>query len=135
MSLQFITGDGSCDHEKMILDLAYEWLEKEHNEVFFIVPNYNKFEREQEILSQLKNRQAKENFSTIRGQVYSFNRLAWYFLQDSGQINGQSISDTGSAMIMRKVLDALTEELLIFRGEVKKKVLLQNYWSFIKNFN
>lgn len=134
MSLQFITGDGSCDHEKMILDLAYEWLEKEHNEVFFIVPNYNKFEREQEILSQLKNRQAKENFSTIRGQVYSFNRLAWYFLQDSGQINGQSISDTGSAMIMRKVLDALTEELLIFRGEVKKEGFIAKLLELYQEF-
>lgn len=134
MSLQFITGDGSCDHEKTILDVACEWLEKEHNEVFFLVPNYNKFEREQEILSQLKKRQKKENFSTIRGQVYSFNRLAWYFLQDSGQIYGQGISDTGSAMIMRKVLDALTEELVIFRGEVNKEGFIAKLLELYQEF-
>ncbi|MDN6640425.1 MAG: PD-(D/E)XK nuclease family protein [Tetragenococcus sp.] len=121
MSLQFITGDGSRDHTKPILDIASDWLAKDRGEVFFLVPNYNKFEREQEILSQLKNRQATADFSTIRGQVYSFNRLAWYFLQEDGQVNGTTISDTGSAMIMRKVLTALAEKLVIFRGEINKE--------------
>jgi len=134
LSLQFITGDGSCDHEKALLDIACDWLEKPHNEVFFLVPNYNKFEREQEILSQLKHRQEKKDFSTIRGQVYSFNRLAWYFLQDSGHINGQTISDTGSAMIMRKVLTTLLDQLVIFRGEVNKEGFIAKLLELYQEF-
>lgn len=134
LSLQFITGDGSCDHEKALLDVACDWLAKDHKEVFFLVPNYNKFEREQEILSQLKHRQATDHFSTIRGQVYSFNRLAWYFLQDSGQINGQTISDTGSAMIMRKVLTALVDQLVIFRGEINKEGFIAKLLELYQEF-
>ncbi|MEL5940167.1 ATP-dependent helicase, partial [Tetragenococcus halophilus] len=134
MSLQFITGDGSCDHEKVVLDTACDWLANDHNEVFFLVPNYNKFEREQEILSQLKHRQEKKDFSTIRGQVYSFNRLAWYFLQDSENINGQTISDTGSAMIMRKVLLTLSDKLIIFRGEINKEGFIAKLLELYKEF-
>ncbi|MCT8309601.1 PD-(D/E)XK nuclease family protein [Tetragenococcus halophilus] len=134
MSLQFITGDGSCDHEKAVLDIACDWLAKDHNEVFFLVPNYNKFEREQEILSQLKHRQEKKDFSTIRGQVYSFNRLAWYFLQDSENISGQTISDTGSAMIMRKVLLTVSDQLIIFRGEINKEGFIAKLLELYKEF-
>lgn len=134
LSLQFITGDGSCDHEKVVLDIACDWLKESYNEVFFLVPNYNKFEREQEILSQLKYRQEEKNFSTIRGQVYSFNRLAWYFLQDSGHINGQTISDTGSAMIMRKVLASLVDKLVIFRGEINKEGFIAKLLELYQEF-
>lgn len=121
MSLQFVTGDGQRDHQKETIQIASEWLAEPRQEVFFLVPNYNKFEREQEILSDLKKQNQQLDFTSIRGQVYSFNRLAWYFLQRTGQSGGSTISDVGSAMIMRKVLEAIAEDLLIFRGEIRKK--------------
>lgn len=89
---------------------------------FFLVPNYNKFEQEHEILSGLKH---GENFSTIRTQVFSFHRLAWYFLQQTGLLSKNVISEVGSAMIMRRVLQDLAEQLTVYRGEVSKEGFIQ----------
>jgi len=75
MSLRFIIGDGRSDHEQGIQTAAEEWLQQAQHEVFFLVPNYNKFEREREILKGLKAGRSGD-FASIRGQVYSFHRLA-----------------------------------------------------------
>lgn len=134
MSLQFITGGGNTNHQQAIIDIASEWLANPQQDVFFLVPNYNKFEREQELLSQLKRQQHVEEFTSIRGQVYSFNRLAWYFLQRTGQFGGTMISEVGSAMIMRKVLESLTEQLTIFRGEINKSGFISQLIELYKEF-
>lgn len=134
MSLQFITGGGNTNHQQAIIDIASEWLANPQQDVFFLVPNYNKFEREQELLSQLKRQQNTEEFTSIRGQVYSFNRLAWYFLQRTGQFGGTMISEVGSAMIMRKVLESLTEQLTIFRGEINKSGFIAQLIELYKEF-
>ena len=134
MSLQFITGSGERDHQKVVIERACEWLAKPQQEVFFLVPNYNKFEREQELLSQLKKQQQQTGFTAIRGQVYSFNRLAWYFLQRTGQFGGTLISDVGSAMIMRRVLATLEERLTLFRGEIHKTGFISQLIELYKEF-
>ncbi len=118
LSLQFTVGAGNCDHQSKMIDQALQWLERKNSEVFFIVPNYNKFEREQEILLDLKRRQGQKEFSTIRAQVYSFHRLAWYFLQSSGEYKEKNVSEAGSAMLMRKVLSTISNQLTMFRGEI-----------------
>lgn len=134
MSLQFIIGDGQADHQKEMIRIASEWLTQPQQEVFFLVPNYNKFEREQEILSALKKQKGQSEFTSIRGQVYSFNRLAWYFLQRTGQFGGTMISEVGSAMILRKVLESVAEELVIFRGEITKKGFIAQLLELYKEF-
>jgi ATP-dependent helicase/nuclease subunit B len=123
MSLRFILGDGRCDHEQAILDAANAWLEKPQTEVFFLVPNYNKFEREREILQALK--QGTGDFASIRAQVYSFHRLAWFYLQQTGWLPNSVITDTGSSMILRKVLLDVEEELILYRGEINKPGFIQ----------
>ena len=44
MTLQFVTGTSSTDHQTTLIQMAREWLLKPNREVFFLVPNYNKFE-------------------------------------------------------------------------------------------
>ena len=127
MSLRFILGDGRCDHEQAILDAANAWLEKPQTEVFFLVPNYNKFEREREILQALK--QGTGDFASIRAQVYSFHRLAWFYLQQTGWLSKTAITDTGATMILRKILLDLEEELILFRGEINKPGFIQQVIS------
>lgn len=134
MSLQFITGGGNTNHQQAIIELASEWLANPQQDVFFLVPNYNKFEREQELLAQLKQKQGSDEFTSIRGQVYSFNRLAWYFLQRTGQFGGAMISEVGSAMIMRKVLESVSEKLTIFRGEINKAGFIAQLIELYKEF-
>ncbi|MBO1306940.1 PD-(D/E)XK nuclease family protein [Enterococcus sp. 669A] len=128
MSLQFLLGTGQNNaHEKMV-DTAQQWLAADQeNRVFFIVPNYNKFEQEIQLLETMKT--GKE-YSSIRAQVFSFERLAWYFLQKQGKIPGNVLSDSGNAMILRKVLQEQREKLVIFRGETNKTGFIQQLVQF-----
>lgn len=134
MSLQFIIGAGDHDHQKKMIDIACQWLENKENEVFFIVPNYNKFEREQEILNDLKQRKKRSEFSTIRSQVYSFHRLAWYFLNSSGEFQEESISEAGAAMLMRKVLISIQDQLTLFRGEIEHAGFIEQLLALYQEF-
>ena len=46
MSLQFILGTARKDHRTALIDESVEWLAKDStHHVFFILPNYNKFEQ------------------------------------------------------------------------------------------
>lgn len=77
------------------------------HQVFFLVPNYNKFEQEQEILTELRQRSGKTSFSTTNVQVFSFYRLAWYLLQQTTLLSGNELSESGSAMILRQILEKM----------------------------
>ncbi len=60
MSLQFILGNGKKDHRQVLIDEASAWLDQDaSNQVFFLVPNYSKFEQEQEILAEMRRRREK----------------------------------------------------------------------------
>ena len=61
MSLQFILGNGKKDHRQVLIDEASAWLDQDaSNQVFFLVPNYSKFEQEQEILAEMRRRSGKK---------------------------------------------------------------------------
>lgn len=134
LTLQFIIGSGDRDHQKEIMKCSDEWLEKPDHEVFFLVPNYNKFDREKEILSALKQNAKKDEFSTVRAQVYSFHRLSWYFLQRVGKLKQQVVDDVGSAMIMRKSLIQCKDQLVFFRGEIEFSGFIQQLLELYQEF-
>lgn len=61
MSLQFILGNGKKDHRQVLIDEASAWLDQDaSNQVFFLVPNYSKFEQEQEILARCEEEAEKK---------------------------------------------------------------------------
>ena len=131
MPLQFLLGAGQNDSVERMVQTAEDWLKQNiENRVFFIVPNYNKFEQEIHLLSAMKKGNHTTEFSTIRTQVFSFQRLAWYFLQRDGQVPGNILSEAGNAMILRKILKEQQEELTIFRGEVNKTGFIQQLAGF-----
>ncbi|MGM0124167.1 helicase-exonuclease AddAB, AddB subunit [Enterococcus sp. AZ194] len=139
MSLQFILGSAKHDHQVSLIQEANEWLSKNpQNEVYFLVPNYNKFEQEQEILSQLRHSNNRKTISTTRVQVFSFYRLAWFFLQQTTLLSGNELSEAGAAMIFRQILEKEQENLTVFRGEVNKTGFIQQLYALymeLKNGN
>ncbi|HFU5939210.1 PD-(D/E)XK nuclease family protein [Enterococcus faecium] len=139
MSLQFILGNGKKDHRQVLIDEASAWLDQDaSNQVFFLVPNYSKFEQEQEILAEMRRRSGKKAFSTTNVQVFSFYRLAWYLLQQTTLLTGNELSESGSAMILRQILEKNEEELTIFRGEINKRGFtrqLQELYSELRTGN
>ncbi|MDZ7835898.1 MAG: hypothetical protein U5K84_11825 [Alkalibacterium sp.] len=62
--------------------------------------------------------QSAEHYAgMINLQVFSFSRLAWYYLQDSAVFSQSQLTETGLSMLIRKILKENEEELTIFRGE------------------
>lgn len=124
MSLQFVIGTASQDHTGTLLELTTEWLRKDvKNEVFYLVPNHVKFETEVSVLEamhQLPVYKEWDNMVSMRLQVFSFSRLAWYFMQHTKSYQKKQLSDSGKYMILRQVLIDIESTLVLFKQEINK---------------
>ncbi|MGX7059284.1 PD-(D/E)XK nuclease family protein [Vagococcus humatus] len=122
MALQFIYGPACCRHEQALVAHATHWLQQdESHEVFYLVPNHVKFETEVSVLKQFRQAtQSLENetVASTRLQVFSFTRLAWYFLQYTGMYPTNQLSEAGLHMLLRKILLDQKEALVAFQGEI-----------------
>ncbi|MHC5229703.1 PD-(D/E)XK nuclease family protein [Enterococcus sp. LJL99] len=132
MSLQFVRGTSNMDLEKALLQASTDWLnQNEKHEVFYLVPNHMKFEQEIRLLKQLKNQlvTVSDSVATTRLQVFSFYRLAWYYLQNTKYYSSELLTEAGAAMIFRKILVENEEQLQVFRGEVNKAGFIQQLYE------
>ncbi|EOL44470.1 PD-(D/E)XK nuclease family protein [Enterococcus caccae] len=132
MSLQFIRGTAEMDLEEALLQASVKWLDEDDaHEVFYLVPNHMKFEQEINALKRIKTIQGNqsESIATMRFQVFSFYRLAWYFLQHTQFYSSEILSEAGAAMVFRKILSENEEELKVFRGEVNKAGFIQQLFD------
>lgn len=132
MSLQFIRGTAMMDLEEKLVNDSVEWLAADSDrEVFYLVPNHMKFEQEINVLKRIKNSQKSEDKSvtTMRLQVFSFYRLAWYFLQHTQYYSSDVLTEAGAAMIFRKILSENQQELKVFRGEMNKAGFIQQLFD------
>lgn len=126
--LQFIIGDAGCNHYQAMIELVRKWQETHSGSVFFIVPNNLKYELEIHVLSQLSQ---DEEPASIDTQVFSFSRLAWYLLQQINEVPKPELSMTGMQMILRQLLKQYEEELVVFRGEMKKTGFIEKLADLI----
>lgn len=132
MGLQFIRSDASMDMSERLADMAQAWLDADAaHQVFYLVPNYMNFESELQTLRRLKKRTQPDavSFSTTRLQVFTFRRLAWYYLQHTTEYSGKILSHAGAAMIFRQLLTEYETELTVFRGEVEKTGFIQQLFT------
>ncbi|MBM7688321.1 ATP-dependent helicase [Enterococcus ureilyticus] len=132
MSLQFIRGTAEMDLEEELLQASNKWLlADDKHEVFYLVPNHMKFEQEINALKRLKNIQSNhsDSIATMRFQVFSFYRLAWYYLQHTQYYSSEILTEAGAAMVFRKILSENEEELNVFRGEVNKSGFIQQLFD------
>jgi ATP-dependent helicase/nuclease subunit B len=132
MSLQFIRGTAAMDLEEALLQASVKWLaEDDKNEVFYLVPNHMKFEQEIRALKRIKAIEGdqKDSVATMRLQVFSFYRLAWYYLQNTQYYSSEVITEAGAAMIFRKILSENEDALKVFRGEINKAGFIQQLFE------
>ncbi|MDA9470220.1 PD-(D/E)XK nuclease family protein [Enterococcus sp. 5H] len=132
MALQFIRGTAEMDLEAALLQASVDWLEADQaHEVFYLVPNHMKFEQEINALKRIKNLQnnQSDSIATMRLQVFSFYRLAWYYLQHTQYYSSEVLSDAGAAMVFRKILSENEESLKVFRGEINKSGFIKQLFE------
>ncbi|MBL4952350.1 helicase-exonuclease AddAB subunit AddB [Neobacillus sp. YIM B02564] len=70
----------------------------------------------------------------IRAQVYSFSRLAWRILQETGGISRLHLSSVGINMLLRKIIDERKEELKLFQRAVDKTGFIEQLEQMVTEF-
>ncbi|MGY3750464.1 PD-(D/E)XK nuclease family protein [Vagococcus acidifermentans] len=129
MGLKFIIGTGTQRHDDALLAKAVAWLDQDpRRDVFYLVPNHIKFETEVSVLTKLGQQPAfedKHEVAATRLQVFSFSRLAWYFLQREPVRQFEKVSDVGEHMLVRKVLLEEMDNLKLFSRDIKKQGFIE----------
>lgn len=108
MSLQFILGRAGSGKTQTIINDIIERLKFEQRNIIFIAPDQMTFQMEYELVNQ------QENKALLNSQVFSFTRLAWKVLQETGGISRVHIGEIGISMILRKIIEERKEDLKIF---------------------
>lgn len=120
MSLQFVIGPASGDHQATLVTLLQQAMAKApHDRFFYLIPNHIKFGTEVGVLSALKTATAADQpfYAQNRLQVFSFTRLAWYFMKNTAYYQLPRLDQAGLNMLVTQLLQVHQTELTIFRGE------------------
>lgn len=123
--LQYILGDVTANKlQWCVQDMTTLLDNKIIDNVFYLVPDHIKFDSEREVLLHLHDEQTVMSGS-IAIQVYSFSRLAWYLLKETGVLSKRALSQVGLGMLVRHILSKHEAQLVMYRGEVKKAGFVQ----------
>lgn len=118
--LQFILGDMTYQKQPWCLEDMSSLLAKGTiDTVLYIVPDHIKFDSEVSVLKGL-NKKNRAIFGSVSVQVYSFSRLAWYMLKDTGVLSKPGLTKVGLGMLLRRILLEQEKHLTIYRGEIRK---------------
>lgn len=123
MSLQFILGSAGMDHRTpMVAAVANQVTQSPADQAYYLVPNHIKFETEVDVLGALKAQLAPDQalFAQTQVQVFSFTRLAWFFMKNEPVYQLPRISTAGLNMLIYQIIQSHADELTIFRGEVDR---------------
>lgn len=159
MGLQFYLGrTGTGKTRKIIEEIKTELKINPLGEpIIYITPEQMSFQAESEQLSIGKRDEMSEEidveknvFSSndliseilkdghvqgaIRAQVYSFTRLSWLVLGETGGMSIPHINKTGISMLLRKVLEENREELFIFKNASNKHGFIEKLESMLTEY-
>ncbi|OCA84321.1 helicase-exonuclease AddAB subunit AddB [Bacillus sp. FJAT-27225] len=70
----------------------------------------------------------------IRAQVYSFSRLAWRVLQETGGSSRYHLSSVGLNMLIRKIIEEQKDQLVLFRRAADKNGFISQVEDMIIEF-
>ncbi|MDK7190781.1 PD-(D/E)XK nuclease family protein [Aerococcus urinae] len=109
------------NREGTLRDMASFLADDQNHRVFYLVPEHMKFDMEKIILDNIQTYKSKpasgDGVAMMRLQVFSFKRLAWYFLEQNQEPIQSGLDDIGLMMLIKQILNDLQEDLLIFRRE------------------
>lgn len=70
----------------------------------------------------------------IRSQVYSFTRLAWRILQETGGMSRYHLNSVGISMLIRKIIEDKKDELKLFQRAADKNGFIQQVEQILTEF-
>lgn len=128
MAFQFILGRTGSGKTHTILNEMTERMKSEQRNMILIVPDQMTFQMEYELVKK------QEKKALLNSQVFSFTRLAWKVLQETGGISRIHIGEIGISMILRKIIEERKEELKIFHHVADQQGFYKELSSLIAEF-
>lgn len=110
MSLRLVIGRAGTGKTTFLLNEIYKLMAEDPDgpPIIYIVPDQMTFLSEYKLISMPGLN------GMIRTQVYSFSRLAWRVLQETGGISRYHLNSVGISMLIRKILEEQKESLKLF---------------------
>lgn len=130
VSLRFITGRSGTGKTSVMLDEIRNKLQDDPggNPLIYLVPDQMTF------LSEYKLTSTPGLGGMIRAQVFSFSRLAWRVLQDTGGMSRMHLDSTGVNMLIRKIIEDKKENLALFRRSADKQGFIAQIEDILTEF-
>lgn len=132
MTLKFILGKASRDGRKKLIDEVDQVLQTDTaSQAYYIAPNHIKFQSELTVLDTLRKRHGKNEVTYAQSQlqVFSFSRLAWYFMKNEPIYQVPRLSRAGVGMLIDRIILEHQDELTVFNGEQTQTGFIQQLAS------
>ncbi|MBT2756451.1 helicase-exonuclease AddAB subunit AddB [Mesobacillus foraminis] len=130
MSVRFVLGRSGSGKTELCLNEIKDRLldDPEGKPIIYLVPEQMSF------LSEYRLSTAPGLGGMIRAQVYSFPRLAWRVLQETGGYTRYHLSSVGISMMIRKIIEDKKDELKIFQRAAGKNGFVQQMEQMLIEF-
>jgi ATP-dependent helicase/nuclease subunit B len=130
MAVRFVIGRSGTGKSTLFLREIVDQLKEEPmgDPIIYLVPDQMTF------LSEYQLVKSPEIAGMIRAQVYSFSRLAWRILQQTGGINRYHLTSTGLNMLIRKIIEDKKDELKLFRQAADQSGFVQQVETMLTEF-
>lgn len=130
MTVRFILGrSGTGKTHRILREMKEELRERpQGTPILYIVPDQMSFISEYELVN------TPGLNGMIRAQVFSFTRLAWKILQETGGMTRYHLSDVGLNMMIRKIIEEKKAELSIFRKSSEKPGFIGHVETMLTEF-
>jgi len=130
MSIRLIVGrSGTGKTTKCIEEIQTKLHEDpEGRPIIYVVPDQMTFLSDQRLIT------GPNIQGMFRAQVYSFTRLAWRILQETGGISRYHINTVGVSMLIRKIIEENKHELTLFRKVADKNGFIDQVEQLVTEF-
>lgn len=130
MGVRFLIGRSGTDKSEVLLDEIEKELitHPEGSPIIYLVPDQMTFQQEYRLLTRSNVE------GSIRAQVFSFSRLAWRVLQETGGGTRKFISSTGIQMMLRKIAEEKKADWKVFQKAVEKQGFIEQLETMITEF-
>jgi ATP-dependent helicase/nuclease subunit B len=127
MSLRFLLGRaGSGKTTRCLQEIRQKLFEQpDGSPIIYLVPEQMTFQSEYALI------RTPNLGGMIRAQVFSFTRLAWRVLQETGGMSRYHLSQTGVHMLLRKIIEQHKEKLVLFRRAADKNGFIEQLEEMI----
>ncbi|MED3962360.1 helicase-exonuclease AddAB subunit AddB [Niallia taxi] len=130
MSVRLLAGRSGSGKTAFCIDSIREKLfaDPEGNPIIYLVPDQMTFMSDQNLAG------SEGLGGMFRAQVYSFTRLAWRVLQETGGISRQHINSVGISMLIRSIIEEKKEELSLFKKVADKNGFIGQVEQLVTEF-